>query len=155
MTFEPAVVSAITALVAIIVGPLVSICIAKNQINASVVSSNRQVWINRLRDELATLVGIIHHMPSAHANESVSTKDAIADYGKFVEKFQVIKLLINPNETDHQELVRLIECADKKIIESINDKTANASEFETIGRSIVTQSQMVLKKEWERVKNGQ
>ena len=75
MSFEPAVVSAITALVAIIIGPLVSICIAKNQINASVISTNRQVWINRLRDELATLVGMVHHLPSAHANDSVSTND--------------------------------------------------------------------------------
>lgn len=155
MSFEPAVVSAITALVAIIIGPLVSICIAKNQINASVISTNRQVWINRLRDELATLVGMVHHLPSAHANDSVSTNDAIAEYGKFVEKFQVIKLLINPNEADHQELVRLIECADEKLIESINNKISNRSEFETIGRDIVTQSQIVLKKEWQRVKSGQ
>lgn len=155
MSFEPAVVSAITALVAIIIGPLVSICIAKNQINASVISTNRQVWINRLRDELATLVGMIHHLPSAHANDSVSTNDAIAEYGKFVEKFQVIKLLINPNEADHQELVRLIEYADEKLIESINNKISNRSKFETIGRDIVTQSQTVLKKEWQRVKSGQ
>lgn len=155
MSFEPALVSAITALVAIIIGPLVSICIAKNQINASVISTNRQVWINRLRDELATLVGMVHHLPSAHANDSVSTNDAIAEYGKFVEKFQVIKLLINPNEADHQELVRLIECADEKLIESINNKISNRSEFETIGRDIVTQSQIVLKKEWQRVKSGQ
>lgn len=155
MSFEPAVISAITALVAIIIGPLVSICIAKNQINASVISTNRQVWINRLRDELATLVGMIHHLPSAHANDSISTNDAIAEYGKFVEKFQVIKLLINPNEADHQELVRLIECADEKLIESINNKISNRSKFETIGRDIVTQSQIVLKKEWQRVKSGQ
>lgn len=155
MSFEPAVISAITALVAIIIGPLVSICIAKNQINASVISTNRQVWINRLRDELATLVGMIHHWPSAHANDSISTNDAIAEYGKFVERFQVIKLLINPNEADHQELVRLIECADEKLIESINNKISNRSKFETIGRDIVTQSQIVLKKEWQRVKSGQ
>lgn len=154
MSFEPAVVSAVTALVAVIVGPLVSIFVAKNQINASVVSANRQTWINRLRDELATLVGIVHHLPSAHANGAVSADAAITEYGRFVEKFQVIKLLINPKETDHQELIRLIESADKKIIESINKSQANASEFEAAGQRIVAQSQIVLKREWERVKNG-
>ncbi len=154
MSFEPAVVSAVTALVAVIVGPLVSIFVAKNQINASVVSANRQTWINRLRDELATLVGIVHHLPSAHANGSVSADAAITEYGRFVEKFQVIKLLINPKETDHQELIRLIESADKKIIESINKSQANSSEFEAAGQRIVAQSQIVLKREWERVKNG-
>ncbi|MCG6410112.1 hypothetical protein K6U17_12825 [Vibrio fluvialis] len=154
MSFEPAVVSAVTAFVAVVVGPLVSIVVAKKQINASVVSTNRHTWINRLRDELATLVGIVHHLPNAHANGSVSTNDAIAEYGRFAEKFQVIKLLINPKETDHQELIRLIESADKKLIESINKKQANASEFEAAGQRIVAQSQIVLKREWERVKNG-
>ncbi|AVH33443.1 hypothetical protein AL475_16125 [Vibrio fluvialis] len=154
MSFEPAVVSAVTAFVAVVVGPLVSIVVAKKQINASVVSTNRQTWINRLRDELATLVGIVHHLPNAHANGSVSTNDAIAEYGRFAEKFQVIKLLINPKETDHQELIRLIDSADKKLIESINKKQANASEFEAAGQRIVAQSQIVLKREWERVKNG-
>ena len=157
MSFELAMVSAITALVAVIIGSLVSIFVAKNQINASVVSSNRQAWINRLRDELATLVAIVHHLPWGHANGSVSTDDAIAEYGRFVEKFQVIKLLINPKETDHQELVRLIESAGNKIMTSINAKKAEASEFEAAqlaGKRIVTQSQIVLKREWERVKNG-
>ncbi|EKO3524382.1 hypothetical protein K7V76_004296 [Vibrio fluvialis] len=154
MSFEPAVVSAVTAFVAVVVGPLVSIVVAKKQINASVVSTNRQTWINRLRDELATLVGIVHHLPNAHANGSVSTNGAIAEYGRFAEKFQVIKLLINPKETDHQELIRLIDSADKKLIESINKKQANASEFEAAGQRIVAQSQIVLKREWERVKNG-
>ncbi|MGO1298224.1 MAG: hypothetical protein ACTMIA_13105 [Vibrio sp.] len=154
MSFEPAVVSAITALVAVIVGPLVSIFVAKNQINASVVSANRQTWINRLRDELAALVGIVHHLPNAHANGSVTTNDAIAEYGRFAEKFQVIKLLINPKEADHQELIRLIGSADKKLIESINKKQASSAEFEAAGQRIVDQSQIVLKREWERVKNG-
>ena len=154
MSFEPAVVSAVTALVAVIVGPLVSIFVAKNQINASVVSTNRQTWINRLRDELATLVGIVHHLPSAHANGSVSSDAAITEYGRFVEKFQVIKLLINPKETDHQELIRLIESANKEIIESLNKNQANASELEAASQRIVAQSQIVLKREWERVKNG-
>lgn len=154
MSFEPAVVSAVTALVAVVIGPLVSIFVAKSQIQASVVSANRQSWINRLRDELATLICIVHHLPSAHANESLSTNEAVAEYGKFVQKFQVIKLLINPKEADHQELVRLIESADKKIIESINNKQASTSEFEAAGQRIVAQSQLVLKREWERVKRG-
>lgn len=154
MNFEPPLVSAITALVAVIVGPLVSIFVAKKQINASVVSSSRQAWINRLRDELATLVGIVHHLPSAHANGSVTTDDAIAKYGKFVEQFQVIKLLINPKELDHQELIRLINSVDKKIVNLIYKDLANASEFEDAGQRIVAKSQIVLKREWERVKNG-
>ena len=45
------VISAATALVAVIVAPLVSWNIAKRQITASNVSSRRQVWIDELRVE--------------------------------------------------------------------------------------------------------
>lgn len=165
MDIELTLVSAVTALVAVFVGPLVSIYvarkqikvsadIAKNQINASVVSSNRQVWINRLRDEVAALVGLIHHLPSAHANNSILNEEAIAQYGKFVEKFQLVKLLINPKEDDHQKLICLIENARKDVINAINSNQANASKFDEHGEKIVEQAQIVLKREWERVKNG-
>lgn len=188
MDIELTLVSAVTALVAVFVGPLVSVYVtkkqigasadiakdqinattniakdqintsadvAKNQINASVVSSNRQVWINRLRDEVATLVGLIHHLPSAHANNSISNEEAIAQYGKFIEKFQVVKLLINPNEKDHKDLILLIDYASKDVIKSINSNQASVSEFNSHGEKIIAQSQIVLKREWERVKNGE
>lgn len=154
MTFEPAVVSAITALVAVVVGPVVTICVAKKHVNASVVSGNRQVWINRLRDELATLVAIVNCLPAAHANGSVNTDNAVEEYGVFVEKVQIVKLLINPKETDHQELVKLIEASSEKIIKSISDKQASAKDFEESSQRIVAQAQVVLKREWERVKSG-
>ena len=41
-------VSALTALVASVVGPIVTVAVAKRQITASVVSSNRHRWISEL-----------------------------------------------------------------------------------------------------------
>ena len=155
MNIEPAVVSAITALVAVIVGPIITLLVARKQINASVLSGNRQQWINRLRDELASLVAIVHHLPSAHANESISTDAAIEKYGEFVEKAQTVKLLINPKEPDHTNLVKLIENASDQIIASINSNRAKASELEAAAAAIVSCAQSILKREWERVKRGQ
>ena len=48
-------VSSLTALVAVIVAPLIQLRIAKRQIRSTTISANRQVWINTLRDNLATL----------------------------------------------------------------------------------------------------
>lgn len=155
MSFDPANVSAVTALVAVIVGPVVTFIVAKKQINASVVSGNRQVWINRLRDELAALIAIVNHLPAAHANGSINTDDAIQEYGRFLEKAQVVKLLINPKEDDHQELVNLVNSAGKGVIESISSKKASAKEFEDSAEGIVSHAQVVLKREWERVKIGE
>ena len=49
-------ISALTALVASIVSPFVTIQTAKRQINASVISANRTRWLESLREQLATLV---------------------------------------------------------------------------------------------------
>ena len=47
------VISACTALVASIAGPLVTLTVSRRQFNASVLSANRQKWIDSLRDMLA------------------------------------------------------------------------------------------------------
>jgi len=52
-------VSACTALVASIVGPLVTLTVAKRQINANVLSANRQKWIENLREALAELISLL------------------------------------------------------------------------------------------------
>jgi hypothetical protein len=49
------IASPMIALVAVIVGPLIQLRIAKRQIRSATVSANRQAWINTLRDNLATI----------------------------------------------------------------------------------------------------
>lgn len=154
MCINPAIISAITALVAVIVAPFVTLHVAKKQINASVVSGNRQEWINRLRDEVAYLTAIVNNLPSAHANDSVTTTEAIAEHGRFVKMAQTVKLLINPTEKDHERLVELIDAAGDEIIQSIRNRKADASKFTSVAQGIVKQTQSILKREWERVKRG-
>jgi hypothetical protein len=52
-------VSACTALVASVVGPVVTLAVAKRQFNANVLSANRQKWIETLRDMLAELISLL------------------------------------------------------------------------------------------------
>ena len=152
---DPGVVSAITALVAVLFGPLISVYITKKQINSSVLSRNRQEWINRLRNVLAELVTIIQHVPPAHAANSITSQEAIAKHGELTEKIELVKLLLNPNETDHQELVRLISSASVQVQDAINRREGKASEMQGAAQRIVAQSQGILKREWNRVKNGE
>src|SRR5277367_5082703 len=49
------IISSLTALVAVIVGPLIQLRVAKRQIRSTTISANRQAWINTLRDNLATI----------------------------------------------------------------------------------------------------
>lgn len=147
-------ISAITALIAVIVSPVVALLVAKIQTNASVISSNRQIWINRLRDELTIFVGILHHIPSAYAAEYIDKTQAVAEYERLIKKLQIIQLLINPKELEHQQLIQLLELAEKIVINSIDTQIAPDSEIREAAKNIVDQSQIILKKEWNRVKSG-
>ena len=52
MSEVTATLTAATALVAVIVGPVISVYVARRQIRASAVLKNRQSWINALRDAI-------------------------------------------------------------------------------------------------------
>jgi hypothetical protein len=53
------VISAVTALIASILGPIVTLTVARRQFNANVLSSNRQKWIESFRDRLAEFIALM------------------------------------------------------------------------------------------------
>ena len=70
------VVSSVTVLVAVIVGPLIQLHVAKRQIRSTTVSSNRQAWINNLRDNLATIQAYssdVRELRAAHMHDPALT----------------------------------------------------------------------------------
>src|SRR3954468_2624886 len=54
-----ALAAAVTALAAVIISPVITYFISRKQIRATLVSANRQAWINALRDELAELFELL------------------------------------------------------------------------------------------------
>jgi hypothetical protein len=52
-------ISACTALAASIIGPIVTLRVARRQFNATVLSTNRQKWIETLRDMVAELMSLL------------------------------------------------------------------------------------------------
>jgi len=158
------VIVALTALVAVVVGPVVSLHIAKRQFrvsldiakqqfSASVLSVNRQEWINTLRDEIAELVTEIsrfHYAKHLLEPGSMEGYEWLNEIGKRGAKIQ---LLINPGEEDHRELVeritKLLLLAGKPKEEGMPSKLSDLS------TEIISKSQEILKREWERVKLGE
>ena len=61
-----------------------------------------------------------------------------------------IRLLINPNEGDHNELYRTIDAALKRI----QAEESSDAEMEADVEAITRLSQAILKREWQRVKLG-
>src|SRR5262245_43863017 len=143
-----ALASAMTALAAVIVTPILTYLNVHKQIRANLVSANRQAWINALRDELAELFELLtwqfHLRPGTYSGDD--------GYRYEAEKRSRIRLLINrirlrlnPNESDAQALLGLLEK-----LQSLDE-----SSFDGSMEKAVSKGQDILKAEWKRVKKGQ
>ena len=145
------ILTAGTALVAVIVGPVVSVYIARRQIRASVVSANRQAWINNLRDAIADYLAkqeMVRNL-NVHGYADESSFPRIEETVRLANR---IELLINPKEEDHVELAHLI-CQMANTMNQQNEKNKDF-DVDMHRKRIVELSQAILKREWERVKSG-
>lgn len=119
------------------------ITIAERNLKSEVLSRNRQNWINTLRDSISEFVAlsiVIAKIQSGHD-----------DYDEKMEKFLTLKskisLLLNPKEDDHTRLDNYLEEALQ-----FNLDNTKSRKLGDIRKDIITQSQEILKREWERVK---
>jgi len=142
----------VTALVAVLVGPLVSLYVVRREFAAQVLSSNRQHWINTLRDRLARLTAFVAFFATAKStgllNETASLERQESAYALWAE----ISLLLNPAERDHAALIAEIDSVLSFLFASPSYKEP-AIVRERMDR-LTRQSQAILKREWERVKEG-
>ena len=154
--YTVAVISALSALCAILLAPLISLYTVKRQIGVSVLSNNRQAWINALRDsisEFVTLISFVH----------------VGNYGgksgdqQFLEKQQIlekmeraflleskIQLMLNPKEDDHNSLIALIREA--RCTAVTDDADRNSKKWKELHDKLIPLAQRILKREWGRVK---
>lgn len=145
----------VVALVAVIVGPIISLRVAKRQTEAAlsvadlnarstVLSKNRQEWINTLRNELSLYISKVNMvLPKFFGNrESPEFSALLSDIA--LHQFK-IKLLINPNEDDHKLLVEKVSEIAQYVFSSQGMPTE-------LNDELVSLSQKILKREWERVK---
>ncbi len=153
-------ISACTALVASVVGPLVTLIVAKRQFNATVLSANRQKWIETLRDMLAELISLLVAaliVKSRWKERWDKGRGPLNGEPALLEKLErivltqsKIRLLINPTEADHQRLYKAIETSFKRL----QSEESVESETEADIEIITELGQTILKREWQRVKRA-
>lgn len=162
------ILSSLVALAAVIIGPLVQLVIAKKQIAASTISSNRQVWIDELRKEVAEFLMISSHLEGLrHTPSNLTDKQAerlmnerIEVENRSLQLIFQITLRLNPNENLHNDLVKnFSEMANaSEIFENSScevEMTKAINEFREARQRAMQKSQEILKSEWERVKRGE
>ena len=125
---------------------------ARKQANVSVLSNNRQAWINTLRDQIAEFISIGAQFHSG--DWSARGREAFDDkFERLVFIESKIKLLLNPNEEDHTRLVSLLERARNTLGNHGADSEGRRfPEWAELYQEFVPLAQEILKREWERVK---
>lgn len=130
-------------------------------------SEFRQSWIDGLRNELASFLAasrafaraieMLNRFGPSYTEVSVLrlNDEKVGDLRyQAAESLCKIQLRLNPNEPEHKELLRLLQRA----IEEQNAMIENKTGIEATTKAIETASayaQPILKKEWERVKQGE
>lgn len=151
-------VTASTALMSAVGGPLVSYIIARRQIRASVISNNRERWIEALRDSIAEYVGLLL---SASMIKQTVGKDPLKAVSEdhallqIVERGVLVKnkimLMANPNDSGYVALCELIEATYQSMV---SDDAQPSEKMRSDAEAITRAGRDVLKAEWERVKRG-
>jgi len=146
------IISLCVAGLAVFVGPFVSMRIANRQIKSAtrttekqIISPIRQNWINELRMIIVEITS-----KSAHYWVSGTDNRKDSEYYRITELEHTIRLYINPKEEDHLKLVKLIK---QMTNELYSTKIENEVLFWKAHEQVLSLSQKILKREWERVKN--
>jgi hypothetical protein len=140
------VLSLTIALAAVIVGPVVSLRIARAEIRATVLSANRQAWINILRDELSGYVAAVSeaalYLADSHPNDYEVGRLLMKEVTK--HRLRVL-LLLNPAEEEHELLLG-------HVTSLMDAATVTGCDIDALVDPLVRQSRVVLKSEWNRAK---
>ncbi|MDO8445146.1 MAG: hypothetical protein Q7T53_03420 [Deltaproteobacteria bacterium] len=153
-----AVISSLAAIIGVVIGSVVSYFIARQQFRATVLSANRQQWINTLRDCIADFqtkakIAIVEANLAEHDQTSVAAN--VKNHYEALETMRFIAnkvaLLLNPNEADHSELISLLKKLEDLCINGGPSDWKNEGKLQD---SITSTGQRILKREWERVKRG-
>lgn len=143
--------------------------IATKNIQAQVLSANRQQWINSLRESTAEYITSIHSLRKSRTIArhclSLSRKDgtdffmvhrdainAMTNDARIVDNLKYrILLLINPAESEAIEIKRILD--EVKLNTGSFKVKPNKQRLDELSKELVSITQAYLKKEWERVKD--
>jgi hypothetical protein len=153
LTAVAGVLSALVACLAVFWGPKKAAETVRDQIKAELVSKNRQAWINAVRDSITEFLAALQleQLSVPHRGES---EEGIH---RVMREFTRVRLLLNPAEKDHQQLVAEMRNTIAAIDLKSPGQAANVSSkdlFDVSDRAIEL-AQVVLKREWNRVKVGE
>jgi hypothetical protein len=150
--------TATTALIAGIASPLVSISVARRQFKASVISNNRERWIEALRDSIAEYIALATCAPLLVSRARVANgKTLSADHEilQMAERMVLVRskivLMTNATKDHHVDLRCSIDAVHTALA---SNYTIDREQWVRYLDAITLAGHAVLEAEWVRVKRG-
>ena len=157
----------IVALLAIIVGPYVSLRIAKKQMETSsilnkqqIISPMRQAWIDSIRQKTSEYLNSCDRLYSfLHSNDKVREFYETNEWDfvppdadiKIDLLYSEIELMLNDKENDHKDfLTCLLDCRS-----NVFNKGLTQVDFYNNRAKAIQLCKFILKREWDRVKTDE
>jgi hypothetical protein len=159
-TLPLSLITATTALVASIMSPFVTLSVARRQFRANVISSNRQKWIETLRDRLSELLSLMNAAQLIKRHSIESWRGGLGPVQanlSLTEKFEraymalaEIRLLTNASDPEHQHLNDALAAA----LAHLQHDELRDGELAGSVEDIIALGRMIIRHEWGRVKRG-
>lgn len=154
-------VFASNAMIASIAGAFVNTRIAKIKFKASVLSVNRQKWVETMCDlvaslnsQLLTTAAIRHTLEEPTGTVIARDPELFRRVENLLRTVSKIELMLNPLERHHQQLKALMSEAVHQLRSPSPDGDIE-ERIDVISCDIIRASQAILKREWVRVKRGE
>jgi hypothetical protein len=159
-TFPLSLITATTALMASILGPFVTLTVARRQFRANVISINRQKWIETFRDRVSELISLMNaaQVIKRHSVEAwrgglgpVQTNLALTE--KFERAYMAlaeIRLLTNGSDPEHQRLNDALAAA----LTHLQHDELRQDELAASIEDVIALGRTIIRREWGRVKRG-
>ena len=157
--FEINLITAATALVASVMGPLVTLSVARRQFRANVISTNRQKWIETFRDRVSELLSLMNaaQLIKRHSADAwrggVGAAASLGVTDKFEKAFMAlseIRLLTNASDAEHQRLNEALATA----LAHLQHDELREEELNASVEQVIALGRTIIRHEWGRVKRG-
>jgi hypothetical protein len=138
----------VIAFTGVLLSALVSAIVARRGSYITAVTAERSKWIDRLRTNIAELLGALGHV---HTKLSVDgayrkEKEYFEDLKTIDTLIATITLQLNPRGSVDTNIIKLLERMPGEV------DSSEATRYRDVERALVLHSQRLLKEEWEKVK---
>lgn len=104
---DAGVITSLTALFAVVLSPLVTLAVARRQLRGSVVSANRQGWINELHKTVSEYGGVMNRANQMRAEGNATVERMFELMHRSLELESHVMLMLNPGEAPHKKIAEV------------------------------------------------